>query len=138
MSYFIAGAIIVTGAYTADQQRQAGKQTQYDLEHQAKQEKLASQDEELQRRRQLNRILSANIVAAGEVPVLGEGSPQSIALKDSKTVSSSEGAESVSARIREDLLKRQGRRARSTGNAQATSTMLQTFTQAGYVGKSGK
>ena len=134
MSYFIAGAVIGIGLFTADAQLKSGKQTEYNLDAQADQEKLSAQGEEVNRRRRLNQMLSASTQAAASSGILGEGTPQSIALASAKNVTSSEGAASLSDKIRQDLLRRQGKEARTAGNMQAASTLLNTGISAYQVG----
>jgi len=79
-------------------------------------------------------VLSSNIqsVAAGGNT---EGSIKAVALKSAKNASSSEGAESLSQRLRQDMLKREGSAARRSGNSQATSTLLNTVISAYKVSK---
>jgi len=134
MSYFIAGAVIGIGLFTADAQIQSGKQAQYNLDAQADQEKLSAQGEEVNRRRRLNQMLSASTQAASASGILGEGTPASIALASAKNVASSEGAASLSDKIRSDLLRRQGKEARSASKIQAASTLLNTGMSAYQVG----
>lgn len=135
MSYLIAGAVIGMGLVTADAQIKSGKQTQYNLETQAEQEKLSAQTDEVSRRRRLNQVLASSTQAASASGILGEGTPQSIALASAKNVASSEGAASLSDKIRQDLLRRQGREARSAGQVQAASTLINTGISAYQVGK---
>lgn len=134
MSYFIAGAIIGVGLLTADAQYKQGKQTEYNLKAQADKERLAATGEEVNRRRRLNQVLAANTQAAAASGVLGEGTPQSIALASAKNVASSEEAESLSDKIRQDLLRRQAKEASTAGKIQAASTLLNTGVSAYSVG----
>ena len=134
MSWFIVGAVVVSRLVTADAQKKAGQQQQYDIERQAETEKLSAENEEIKRRERLNKVLSSNIqsVAAGGNT---EGSIKAVALKSAKNASSSEGAESLSQRLRQDMLKREGSAARRSGNSQATSTLLNTGISAYKVSK---
>lgn len=115
---------IAAAAYSAYQSRESGKQQQYNLERQAEQERLSAEDQEIQRRDRLNKVLSSNIASAAAGGTLGEGSQQSIAIGAAKRVASSEGAESLSERMRQDLLRREGKAAKQAGNVQAASTLL--------------
>lgn len=124
MSWVIVGVTLAAAAYSAHSQREAGKQQQYNLERQAEQEALSAENEEIARRERLNKVLAANIASASSGNLSGEGSMQSISLKSAKTASSSEGAESLSDRLRQDALRREGKAAAAAGKAQATSTLL--------------
>lgn len=105
------------------QQKDIAKQQQYDIEAQAEAEKTAARDEELTRREQLNKVLAANVQSVSAMPSV-VGSPQSVSLKSAQMASQSEASESVSDRIRQDLLKRKASQAKSTGRAAARSTLL--------------
>lgn len=125
MSWFIVGAVVVSTLVTADAQKKQGQQQQLDLERQAETEKLSAEGEEIKRRERLNKVLSANVRSAAASGIKSEGSSQAVALDTAKNISSSEGAESLSQKIRQDMLKREGNAARQKGNTQATSTLLQ-------------
>lgn len=135
MSFYLAAAVIGAGLFTADAQNKAGQQTQYNLETQAEQEKLSAQGEEVNRRKRLNQVLAASTQAASASGIQGEGTPQSIAIASAKNVASSENVASLSDKLRQDLLKRQGKEARSAGQVQAASTLLNTGTNAAMLGK---
>ena len=135
MSFLITAAVIGTGLLTADAQNKAGQQAQYNLETQAEQEKLSAQGEEVNRRKRLNQVLAASTQAASASGIQGEGTPQSIAIASAKNVASSENVASLSDKLRQDLLKRQGKEARSAGQVQAASTLLNTGTNAALLGK---
>lgn len=132
MSFVITSVVVTVAAtaYSAYQSREAGKQQQYNIERQAEQERLSAEDQEIQRRDRLNKVLSANIASAAAAGTLGEGSQQSIAIGAAKRVASSEGAESLSERMRQDLLRREGKAAKTAGNVQAASTLLSGASQA--------
>ena len=100
-----------------------------ELKRQAEQEKLAAQSRELQRRQELNRALAANMVSMGQSGLAGEGTPASIALASAKQVGISEGAISLTEKLRQAQLRRQGSMAAQTGKLQAASTLLQTGAQ---------
>jgi hypothetical protein len=124
MSWVVTVVTVAAAVYSAQQSREAGKQQQYNLERQAEQERLSAEDQEIQRRDKLNKVLSANIASAAASGTLGEGSQQSIAIGAAQRVASSEGAESLSERMRQDLLRREGKAAKTAGDVQAASTLL--------------
>jgi len=99
-----------------------------EYKRQAEQEKVAAQSRELQRRQELNRALAANVVGFGQMGIAGEGTPASIALESAKQVGISEGALSLTEKLRQAQLRRQGSEAARTGKLQAASTLLQTGT----------
>lgn len=105
-------------------QVEAGKAQQEELERQAEEEKIAAQGRELQRREQLNAQLAANNAALAASGIATEGTPASIALESAKAISASEGMIGLSERLKQNQLRRQGKMARSLGNMQATSTLL--------------
>jgi len=125
MSWAITAIVVTvaTTAYTADQQKQAGKQQQYNLDRQAEQESLSAESEEIVRRERLNKVLAANVASASSIGNL-EGSSQAISLESARKSASSEGAASLSDRLRQDLLRREGKAAAKLGKTQAASTLL--------------
>ena len=66
------------------------------------------------------------MVGMGQSGLAGEGTPASIALASAKQVGISEGAISLTDKLRQAQLKRQGSVAAQTGKLQAASTLLQT------------
>jgi len=127
----------VSGGVSARASYVAGRVQEDELKRQAEQEKLAAQSRELQRRQELNRALAANMVGMGQSGLAGEGTPASIALASAKQVGISEGAISLTDKLRQAQLRRQGANAASAGRLQAASTLLQTGTQvAGQVQQS--
>lgn len=129
MSWVIT-AVVVAGAVTAHGQRTAGKIQEQEFERQAEEEKLAAQGEELQRRQQLNKVLAANVASMAESGMAGEGTPASISLESAKQASVSEGVISLSEKLKQAQLRRQGKNAAATGRIRATSTLLSTGAQA--------
>ena len=119
----------VSGGVSARASYVAGRVQEDELKRQAEQEKLAAQSRELQRRQELNRALAANMVGMGQSGLAGEGTPASIALASAKQVGISEGAISLTDKLRQAQLRRQGANAAQTGKLQAASTLLQTGTQ---------
>ena len=111
-------------------QIEAGKAQQEELERQAEEEKIAAQGRELQRREQLNAQLAANNAALAASGIATEGTPSSIALESAKAISASEGMIGLSERLKQGQLRRQGKMARSLGNMQATSTLLNSAADA--------
>lgn len=127
MTYVVTGALIVAAAgavVSADASIKSGKAQQYELERQAEEEKISAESRELQRRQKLNKALAANAVSQSMSGIKAEGTPSSIALESAKQIAISEGAEALSDRLRQSQLQRQGKNARSAGNAAAASTLL--------------
>lgn len=122
MTWVVVAVAAVSTVYTAQQQRDAAKQEEYNLQRQAEQESLAAENEEIIRRERLNKVLAANVASAAAGNI--EGSGQAISLQSARKASSSEGAESLSDRLRQDLLRREGKAAAAAGKRQATSTLL--------------
>jgi len=135
MSWVVVAVTVVSTVYTAKTQREAGKQEKYDLERQAEKETLSSEGEEIKRRERLNKVLSANIRSASAAGISGEGSPQSVSLETARRASSSEASESLSDRLRQDMLRREGKMAQKTGKIQANSTLLTGAFNASKLGK---
>ena len=128
MSWLITAiaASAVAGGVSARASYISGRVQEDELKRQAEQEKLAAQSRELQRRQELNRALAANMVGMGQSGLAGEGTPASIALAGAKQVGISEGAISLTEKLRQAQLRRQGSMAASTGKLQAASTLFQT------------
>ena len=126
MSFVIVATTlaVVSTAVTVDTQLKSAKAQEIEFEKQAEEEKSSAEGRELQRRQQLNKVLAANAVSLATSGISGEGTPQSISLESAKQASISEGVESLSDRLRQAQLRRQGRNARSLGRAQAASTLL--------------
>lgn len=137
---WVITAIAVTGAaVSARASYVAGRVQEDELKRQAEEEKLAAQSRELQRRQELNRALAANVVGFGQMGIAGEGTPASIALESAKQAGISEGAMSLTEKLRQAQLRRQGSAAAQMGKLQAASTLLQSGAQAGqYLQAQGK
>ena len=112
----------------------AGRIQEDELKRQAEQEKLAAQSRELQRRQELNRALAANVVGFGQMGIAGEGTPASIALAGAEQAGISEGALSLTEKLRQAQLARQGSAAGRLGGYQAASTLLQGASQVAQMG----
>jgi hypothetical protein len=120
----VAGGVSARASYIS------GRVQEDELKRQAEQEKLAAQSRELQRRQELNRALAANMVGMGQSGLAGEGTPASIALAGAQQVGISEGAISLTDKLRQAQMRRAGSQAAQTGKLQAASTLLQAGTQA--------
>jgi hypothetical protein len=130
MSWVITALAVSSAAISARSSYISGRVQEDELKRQAEQEKLAAQSRELQRRQELNRALAANMVGMGQSGLAGEGTPASIALSSAKQVGISEGAISLTEKLRQAQLRRQGSMAAQTGKLQAASTLLQAGAQA--------
>ena len=119
----------VSGGASARASYISGRVQEDEYKRQAEQEKVAAQSRELQRRQELNRALAANVVGMGQSGLAGEGTPASIALSSAKQVGISEGAISLTDKLRQAQLRRQGSEAARAGKLQAASTLLQTGAQ---------
>lgn len=119
----------VSGGASARASYVSGRVQEDELKRQAEQEKVAAQSRELQRRQELNRALAANIVGQGQMGIAGEGTPASIALSSAQQAGISEGALSLTEKLRQAQLRRQGSNAAQIGRLQSASTLLQTGAQ---------
>lgn len=125
---WLVTAMVVTATATAVSARGqyvAGRIQEDELKRQAEQEKLAAQSRELQRRQELNRALAANVVGQSQMGIAGEGTPASIALAGAQQAGISEGALSLTEKLRQAQLRRQGSAAGQIGALQSASTLLQ-------------
>jgi hypothetical protein len=136
MSWLITAIAVsaTAGVVSARGQYVAGRVQEDQLKRQAEQEKLAAQSRELQRRQELNRALAANIVGQGQMGIAGEGTPASIALSSAQQAGISEGALSLTEKLRQAQLRRSGSEAARAGTLQAASTLLQTGAQVASLG----
>lgn len=127
MSYYVTGYYIVAAigvVVGADASIKSSKAQQIALDEQAEDEKFTAESRELGRRQKLNKVLSANIVSQSSSGILGEGTPQSVALESAKQVGISEGVEGLSSRLKQAQLRRQGKAISSAGKVSAGSTLL--------------
>jgi hypothetical protein len=129
MSWVITALAVTSAAVSARSSYISGRVQEDELKRQAEQEKLAAQSRELQRRQELNRALAANMVGMGQSGLAGEGTPASIALASAKQVGISEGAISLTEKLRQAQMRRAGSQAAQTGKLQAASTLLEAGTQ---------
>ena len=134
---WLVTAMVVTAAATAVSARGqyvAGRIQEDELKRQAEQEKLAAQSRELQRRQELNRALAANVVGQSQMGIAGEGTPASIALAGAQQAGISEGALSLTEKLRQAQLRRQASAAGQIGALQSASTLLQGGAQIASLG----
>ena len=131
MSWVITALAVTSAAVSARASYVSGRVQEDELKRQAEQEKLAAQSRELQRRQELNRALAANVVGFGAMGISGEGTPASIALGSAQQAGISEGALSLTEKLRQAQLRRQGSAAAQMGKLQAASTLLQSGAQVG-------
>jgi hypothetical protein len=123
----VAGtAVAGAGAVSARGQYVACKTQEIELNRQAEEERLAAQGRELQRREQLNKALAANVVGQAMSGISGEGTPASLALASAKKAGLSEATISLSEKLKQAQLRRQGKAAKQAGYMAATSTLLKT------------
>ena len=127
----------VSGGVSARSQYVAGKTQEIELNRQAEEERISAQSRELQRREQLNKALAANVVGQAMSNISGEGTPASIALASSKKAGLSEATISLSDKLKQAQLRRQGKAAKQAGYMAATSTLLKTAAQAASLAPSG-
>ena len=127
MSWLITAMVVTATSATISARGQyiAGRIQEDELKRQAEQEKLAAQSRELQRRQELNRALAANVVGFGQMGIAGEGTPSSIALASAEQAGISEGALSLTEKLRQAQLRRQASAAGQIGALQSASTLLQ-------------
>ena len=125
MSYIIVAATVaaVGTTVTAYGQYQTGKAQEAALKEQARQEQLRAQTEELARREELNRALAANQVAMAMSGISG-ATPQSVALESARKVTTSEAAISLSEKLKQRQLIREGQAAKFAGTVGAAGTLL--------------
>jgi hypothetical protein len=134
MSWVITALAVTSAAVSARASYVSGRVQEDELKRQAEQEKLAAQSRELQRRQELNRALAANVVGFGQMGIAGEGTPASIALASAEQAGISEGALSLTEKLRQAQLRRQGSAASQIGKLQAASTLLQAGVKSAEAG----
>jgi len=134
MSWVITALAVTSAAVSARSSYIAGRVQEDELKRQAEQEKLSAQSRELQRRQELNRALAANVVSQGQMGIAGEGTPASIALASAQQAGISEGAISLTDKLRQAQMRRAGSQAAQTGKLQAASTLLQAGVKSAEAG----
>lgn len=125
---------LLSGAFGAYGQVQAGKAQKVALKEQAKQEELAAESQELARRQELNRALAANVAALSTAGISGEGTPASLALESAKQAGLSEMTIDLSEKLRRASLERQAKAATQTAGLAAASTLLSGTERAAELG----
>ena len=140
MSFVVIGTVIAVSTVVQTYSSiEAGKAQQDELNRQAEEQKLAAEIEETKRRQELNKALAANNLSMSMDGLSGQGTPESIALKNSENIGFSEGVANLSASLAQSQLRRQARSARFTGNMQGVSTLMKGATQiAQLVGEAKK
>jgi len=127
-------AAAAAGAVTARGQYVAGKTQEIELNRQAEEERISAQSQELQRRERLNRALAANAVGQAMSGISGEGTPASLALASAEKAGLSEATISLSDKLKQAQLRRQGRSSKQAGYLQSASTLLKTGAQVASLG----
>ena len=122
--FWLYAAIGVSSAVQAYGQYQTGKAQEAAMKRQAEEERLRAKTEELARREELNKQIAANTLAMAMSGVKAEGTPASIALQSAKMVGESEEAISLTERLKQDRLRREGEAARFAGTVGAASSLL--------------
>ena len=117
----VLGASTVASTYSGIE---ASKSQQDELNRQAEEKKIAAEFEETKRRQALNRALAANNLSMAMDGLSGEGTPESISLKNAKNIGFSEGVVNLTDTLAQSTLRRQARTARSMGNIKGVSTLL--------------
>jgi len=117
--------IALAGAAQAYGQYQTGKAQEAQMKRQAEQERLRAQTEELARREELNQAIAANQVAIAMSGISG-ATPQSVSLESARKTTTSEAAISLSEKLKQRQLIREGEAAAFAGKVGAVSTLLDT------------
>ena len=116
--------IALAGAAQAYGQYQTGKAQEAQMKRQAEQERLRAQTEELARREELNETIAANQVAMAMSGISG-ATPQSVSLESARKTTTSEAAISLSEKLKQRQLVREGEAAAYAGRIGAVGTLLQ-------------
>ena len=117
--------IALAGAAQAYGQYQTGKAQEAQMKRQAEQERLRAQTEELARREELNQAIAANQVAMAMSGISG-ATPQSVSLESARKTTTSEAAISLSEKLKQRQLVREGEAAAFAGRVGAVGTLLDT------------
>lgn len=117
--------IALAGAAQAYGQYQTGKAQEAQMKRQAEQERLRAQTEELARREELNQAIAANQVAMAMSGISG-ATPQSVSLESARKTTTSEAAISLSEKLKQRQLIREGEAAAFAGRVGAVGTLLDT------------
>jgi hypothetical protein len=117
--------IALAGAAQAYGQYQTGKMQEESMKRQAEQERLRAQTEELARREELNAAIAANQVAMAMSGISG-ATPESVSLESARKTTTSEAAISLSEKLKQRQLIREGEAAAYAGRVGALGTLLKT------------
>ena len=117
--------IALAGAAQAYGQYQTGKMQEESMKRQAEQERLRAQTEELARREELNAAIAANQVAMAMSGISG-ATPESVSLESARKTTTSEAAISLSEKLKQRQLIREGEAAAYAGRVEALGTLLKT------------
>lgn len=117
--------IALAGVAQAYGQYQTGKAQEAQMKRQAEQERLRAMTEELARREELNAAIAANQVAMAMSGISGE-TPQSVSLDSARKTTTSEAAISLSEKLKQRQLIREGEAAAFAGRIGAVGTLLDT------------
>ena len=117
--------IALAGAAQAYGQDQTGKMQEESMKRQAEQERLRAQTEELARREELNATIAANQVAMAMSGISG-ATPESVSLESARKTTTSEAAISLSEKLKQRQLIREGEAAAYAGRVGALGTLLKT------------
>lgn len=115
--------IALAGAAQAYGQYQTGKMQEESMKRQAEQERLRAQTEELARREELNAAIAANQVAMAMSGISG-ATPESVSLESARRTTTSEAAISLSEKLKQRQLIREGEAAAYAGRIGAVGTLL--------------
>ncbi len=121
--------IALAGAAQAYGQYQTGKMQEESMKRQAEQERLRAQTEELARREELNAAIAANQVAMAMSGISG-ATPESVSLESARKTTTSEAAISLSEKLKQRQLIREGEAAAYAGRIGALGTLLKTAYEA--------
>ncbi len=121
--------IALAGAAQAYGQYQTGKMQEESMKRQAEQERLRAQTEELARREELNAAIAANQVAMAMSGISG-ATPESVSLESARKTTTSEAAISLSEKLKQRQLIREGEAAAYAGRMGAVGTLLESAYEA--------
>ena len=121
--------IALAGAAQAYGQYQTGKMQEESMKRQAEQERLRAQTEELARREELNAAIAANQIAMAMSGISG-ATPESVSLESARKTTTSEAAISLSEKLKQRQLIREGEAAAYAGRIGAVGTLLESAYEA--------
>lgn len=122
-----AALTVGTGVQSARMSRAAGKAAQAETEIEARAEGDAARQREIDRKRNLMRALSSQAAYAGAAGVsISSGSPASLVNLDIAEANRDRDIDEVNTGTKQRMLRFRGQNARTQGNAQARTTLLDT------------